>query len=270
MGQYNNKLAPLLYNQDDEENHHSIIQQNAHGHILFGTGLSSRKKGKVKFDQEKLKAAVQAMPLKQRLTTRYLSHKVGVLQSSIQHFLKPPGPWIKIEEDDVGVVLRRHSSAITPKLLDGNMLSRFIFAKSQINPATMLLRSPKFLPQFNKVHIDKEWFHLCQDGERYILDDGEAPPVQKTKHKGYIEKVMFLCAQARPRWGHTTNQIWDGKLGIWPIGVYKIAQSVNRLARTQEWKNESVDRSLQEDADGQGVPSKLSLTCGRLRSSLIL
>jgi hypothetical protein len=41
------KLAPLLDNQD-EEDHLAIIKDNAH--ILFGTGLSRRRKNKYKWD----------------------------------------------------------------------------------------------------------------------------------------------------------------------------------------------------------------------------
>ena len=28
---------------------------------------------------------------------------------------------------------------------------------------------------------------------------------------------MFLCALARPQYDHTNNQMWDGKIGIWPF-----------------------------------------------------
>jgi hypothetical protein len=47
----NRKLTPLLDNQD-EEDHLGIIQGNAH--ILFGTGHSSRRKGKMKYDRDEL------------------------------------------------------------------------------------------------------------------------------------------------------------------------------------------------------------------------
>ena len=56
---------------------------------------------------------------------------------------------------------------------------------------------------------------------------------------------MFLCAQARPRFDPATKSIWDGKIGIWPIGNYDRAKrsSANRPAGTEVWKNAPVDKS---------------------------
>jgi hypothetical protein len=74
--------------------------------------------------------------------------------------------------------------------------------------------------------------------------DGDRPPKWYVRHKSHIEKVMFLCAQARPRWDPNTETMWDGKLGIWPVGDYSldIRSSVNRLAGATVWNNESMDR----------------------------
>ena len=93
-----------------------------------------------------------------------------------------------------------------------------------------------FKNMFDEVHVDEKWFDLTFDGRRVILMEGEAPVKRSTRHKSYVQKVMFLCAQARPR------DRWDGKLGIWPIGRWVKAQknSCNRLAGTMEWKNISL------------------------------
>ena len=32
-----------------------------------------------------------------------------------------------------------------------------------------------------------------------------------TKHKSHIERVMFLCAVARPRYDNHARHVWDGK-----------------------------------------------------------
>jgi hypothetical protein len=115
--------------------------------------------------------------------------------------------------------------------------------------ATAHLIRPRFQDQMDRVHIDEKWFHMCQDGEAYLLVDGEEEPVRYTKHKGYIGKVMFLCAQARPCWDHGANKQWDGKIGIWPIGKYVLAQhsSVNRPAGTVEWENVNIDHEYYRD-----------------------
>ena len=94
-----------------------------------------------------------------------------------------------------------------------------------------------------RVHIDEKWFNLCQDGEGYLLVDGEEPPARFVKHKNFIGKVMFLCAQARPCWDPHTNSQWDGKIDIWPIGKYKAAErtSVHRPAGTIEFVCKNVE-----------------------------
>jgi hypothetical protein len=101
----------------------------------------------------------------------------------------------------------------------------------------------------DRVHIDEKWFHMCQDGEGYLLCQDEEPPERYVKHKNYIGKVMFLCAQAHPCWDHHTHSQWDGKIGLWPIGKYTKAQrnSKHRPAGTTEWENHNVDHELYRD-----------------------
>jgi hypothetical protein len=233
-------LAPLLSNHP-ESTHNAIILANSH--ILFGTAQNQRRAGKYQYDRESIKEEVRAIPLKQRRSVRNLSARIGVPQTTIQKILNP-NP-VRVKSD----VLIRHTSKLKPTLTELNKLTRFEFCLSQVNPITLGMRTPRFWSQYDKVHIDEKWFHLTQDGERYILVDGEEPPKRTVKHKSYILKVMFLCAQARPRWDHTTNQMWDGKLGIWPIGAYTLAQrnSINRPAGTLEWENETVDQELYRD-----------------------
>jgi len=93
------------------------------------------------------------------------------------------------------------------------------------------------------VHVDEKWFYLCRDGENYIIIYGEEPPKRYVSHKSHITKVMFLCAQARPRRLHN-GVWWDGKVGIWPIGEHTVAQrtSVNRPAGAEEFTKQSIDR----------------------------
>jgi hypothetical protein len=96
------------------------------------------------------------------------------------------------------------------------------------------------------VHIDEKWFHVCQDGEGYLLVSDEEPLERHVKHKGYIGKVMFLCAQAHPQWDYHTKTQWVGKIVIWPIGKYTKAQrsSKHRPAGTTEWENHKIDHEL--------------------------
>jgi len=43
--------------------------------------------------------------------------------------------------------------------------------------------------------------------------------------------------------------MWDGKIGMWPIGKYKAAarSSVNRPRGTIEWVNETIDQESYKD-----------------------
>jgi len=237
----NKKLAPLLSNHPVEE-HAAIIQQNAH--IIFGTGHAARKQGKFKYDRAELMAALKLIPLKKRRTVRKAAGQLSIPSSTLQHILRPANA----EHHDVGVAVR-HKSKLKPTLTEMNKLSRFNFALEQVNttagPPTRAAANSrvKYFAQFDKVHVDEKWFYLCRDGENYILAGDEPPPKRHVKHKNFIGKVMFLCAQARPRWDPATNSMWDGKLGIWPIGKYTVAQrtSANRPAGTTEWENETID-----------------------------
>jgi len=102
---------------------------------------------------------------------------------------------------------------------------------------------------FGEIHIDEKWFYLSRDGECYLLAEGEELPHCTCKHKSHITKVMFLCAQARPRWDHHTNSMWDGKIGIWPVGRWEPAQrsSRNRPRGTLVWKNTSITKDVYRD-----------------------
>jgi hypothetical protein len=147
-------VAPLLYNQDDED-HLGIIQDNAH--ILFGTGHSSRRKGKYIYDRVELQANIAAVPLKERMTVRHLAGLVGVPQTTVQRFLKPVGAG-RAKANPEDVVLVRHTSNLHPTLTEENKLSRIMFCTEQINHGTLHLRHPKFSGQYDKVHIDEKWF----------------------------------------------------------------------------------------------------------------
>ena len=142
----------------------------------------------------------------------------------------------------------RHSSRLKPTLTNENKLSRFMFAMKQVQQtpaATWAGHPPHFDGQYNKVHIDEKWFNLSKDGKRYILVLGEDAPKRHVQHKKFISKVMFLCAVAPPRWDVTKKMWWDGKLGMWPIGYYDVAQrtNVHRPRGTPVWKNATMDHA---------------------------
>ena len=76
---------------------------------------------------------------------------------------------------------------------------------------------------------------------------------------------MVLCAQARCSWYYNEQCMWDGKMGMWPIGVYIFAQrkSHNRLADTSVWVNETKESTKYKEL-------MIDVICGQyLRSGFL-
>jgi hypothetical protein len=138
-------------------------------------------------------------------------------------------------------IFKRSTIKLKPTLKDENQVHRFMFAVDKIK-AVPNVRVPTFDGQYNKVHIDEKWFFLSKDGKKYILVDGEEAPERTVRHKKYMAKVMFLCAVARPRWDAHKRCMWDGKLGMWPIGDYgkAVRTSIHRPAGTRVWHSENM------------------------------
>jgi hypothetical protein len=234
-------LQTLLINHPDEEEQ-AIIDQNHH--ILFGTNQFKRRSGKFKHDRELLKAQIRAIALKSRRTRRQLAGQLNLPLTTVHWLVRDRAIASGPKEIYGGTILRVHSSSLKPSLTNANKLHRFLYAVDQLKPGGLSLRVPKFQDHMDRVHVDEKWFWLCQDGEKYILVDDEPNPQRSTRHKNYIEKIMFACAQARPRWDYTKNCFWDGKIGIWAVGHWEVARrsSANRPAGTPVWKSESMDK----------------------------
>lgn len=175
---------------------------------------------------------------------RHLAGTIGLPLGTVHYLLKPRPP-PSSSFNNSGIILVRHSSSLKPTLKDANILHRYYFVLSMINRTSLFTRgNAVYLDQMDRIHIDEKWFWICKDHEKYILVEGEDAPYRHVRHKNYMEKVMFLCAQARPRWDPTARRMWDGKIGMWPIGRYSeaVRTSVNRPAGTKTWENETMDR----------------------------
>ena len=171
------KLAPLLNNHPVEE-HSAIISANHH--ILLGTAQSDRRKGKYKYDRTTLRGEIEEIQRKQRRTVRHLAAMTGLPLTVVHYLLKPrprPPRIIGVADGDDGTILICHSSSLKPTLTEVQQLHRFLFTSAQINKATVASRGqPKYQELFDRVHTDEKWFWICQDGEKYILVEGEEPP----------------------------------------------------------------------------------------------
>jgi len=239
--QIQGELDKIPSNQDEDDPPPDNILLDRHTpSVVFETKMADRRKGKHKCDRTELQAKAAATPFSKRRRTRMLAAQLEMSQSSLMHILK-----------EKGSVFRRHSNSLKPKLTEGNQQARLQRALSKIDfssTTTTSTRSanptPKFLPLFDEVHVDEKWFCLCRDGENHIIICGEEPPKRHVSHKGHITKVMFWCAQARPRRLSSNGTWWDGKIGIWQIGERTVAQrtSVNRAAGADEFTKQSTDR----------------------------
>ena len=179
----------------------------------------------MKWDVSALKELVRNLRLTERQNFRMLSRNLSVPLPTVHRLFK------------MGV-FRRHTSSLKPFLTEENKVSRVAYALEEINAATLVGGGvAMFKDMYDRVDIDEKWFYQTSDGKNYILtaaefdeedddgnEDNELVPHRTMRHKCHIPKVMFLCAQARPRWDAHRNSVWDGKIGLWPIGHWTPVQ----------------------------------------------
>ncbi|KAM3395031.1 hypothetical protein P3S68_004035 [Capsicum galapagoense] len=151
--------------------------------------------------------------------------------------------------------IRRHSSAIKPLLSEANKRTRLQFCLSMVDPES-IPHDPFFLDMYNTVHIDEKWFYMTRKCLHYYLLPEKEDPVRTCKSKNYIEKVMFLASTARPRFDSRENELFSGKIGIYPFITQQAAKrdSVNRVASTLETKSIS---SINRDVMGSFLIEKI-------------
>ena len=82
--------------------------------------------------------------------------------------------------------------------------------------------------------------------EKYYLLPYEKEPLCTCKNKNFIPKVMFLIAIAHPRFDAKGNDVFYGKLGVFPLVTQALANgtSVNRVVETLETKPMVVNREV--------------------------
>ena len=131
-----------------------------------------------------------------------------------------------------------HTSSLKPTLTDENKVSRMELALSSIDKNDTC----KFEHMEDLIHVDKKWFYLMKDGQCFIIVVDKAEPYRHVQHKPFLTKIMFLCAEARPRYDTNKNAWFDGKIRIWPIGKWELAKrsSKKRTKGTPVWKNQCI------------------------------
>ncbi|KAI5386953.1 hypothetical protein KIW84_073192 [Lathyrus oleraceus] len=174
---------------------------------------------------------ISQIPLRQRTNIRSLSFAMKTNPTSVFRLLKSG-------------VIRRHSNAIKPLLKEENKRVRLEFCLSMLEG---IPHDPMFKSMHNIIHIDEKWFYMTKKSENYYLLPEEDEPHRTCKSKNFIAKVMFLVALTRPRFDSQGNEIFSGKIGIFPFVTQEPAKrtSANRVAGTMETKAiTSVNRDV--------------------------
>ena len=149
-------------------------------------------------------------------------------------------------------MIRRHSSALIPALDEQKKVSRLLYCIEQVYPVPDVATGKYYYKTlYDRVDVDEKWFRLTEDQENYFLvrgneeegDSDEEIPVRRTRNKNYVTKVLLLCAQACPRWDPHRNGWWDGKLGMWPIGSYKLVQHGASTGQLR-WKDKTITQDV--------------------------
>lgn len=88
------------------------------------------------------------------------------------------------------------------------------------------------------MYIDEKLFYMTKKAEKYYLLPTEEEPLRTCQRKNYIGKVMFLAPMARPRFDEEGEELFSGKIGIFPFVTMQAARrkSENRDAGTLELK----------------------------------
>ncbi|XP_015163525.1 uncharacterized protein [Solanum tuberosum] len=167
------------------------------------------------------------IPLCRRTNIRSLSFAINMAKSTVFRRVKEGA-------------IRPHTNAIKPHLTEENKKARLRFCLSMIDQST-LHSNPMFIDMFNYIHIDEKWFYLSKKSERYYLlpEEEESNPYRSCKSKTFITKVMFMAAVARPRFDVNGDELFSGKIGIFPFVVKEPAKrnSKNRTTGTIETKS---------------------------------
>lgn len=206
--------------------------------ILSGSPLKFRTGRPSIYCNEDIARAVEEIPFDQRRSIREMAKELGVSKSSL-------GRLIKQKDDDGKHVIGRHSNSLLPLLLPEHKVARVFYAYSKLSRETGL-----YYAYDQDVHIDEKWFYITPHAYKCYISSNEREtntvPVRRVVHKSHIDKVMFLCATARPRFDETGVCIFDGKIGIWPIVERVPARRASRArpAGTLVTKTLNVNKEL--------------------------
>ena len=175
-----------------------------------------------------MKKSIKEIPANKRGTVRLLENQLGVSRATVHRLIRKEK------------IMQPANIRLRPQLTEEHKIARIDYALSWRKPNGL------YDDMLEVVHVDEKWFFTEVQRQRVYLLEGEERPNKTAKHKQHIPKLMFLAANARPRWDYRNNMMFDGKLGLWPIAEQLPAQraSRNRARGTLEWKSVSVTKEV--------------------------
>jgi hypothetical protein len=179
--------------------------------------------------------SVKNVPIEKRCNLRALACATNIPRSTLAVYLKKSN------------MLKRVTSTLRPFLTEENMTNRLKYALSFVKSKRD--GALQFDPMYDRIHVDEKWFYMTKVKQTYYIWHDETAPLRSTKSKRFITKVLFLCAVARPRYDHHRKQMFDGKLGLWPVVTREPAKrtSVNRARGTLVTKPINVTADVYRD-----------------------
>jgi len=148
---------------------------------------ASRRRS-VKYDTVALAETLAEQPFETRQTVRSAATSLSVSTTTVFKAIRS------------GKV-KMNSITAKPVLSDSNKDFRFQFCCNEILPNGL------FNNMDDRIHIDEKWFYVDKVTRHFYLSENEGTPYKTTQHKSHLEKVMFLCAVARPRYNVFNNNI---------------------------------------------------------------
>jgi hypothetical protein len=152
---------------------------------------------KLKWDRTEFRAAISLIPMVSRTTFSNMGKAINIPRTTLYHMMHKE------------YLFCRHTSALQPHHTDKLKIAHFYFAMDKVYPVPNPNGEYKFKDMPDRVDVDEKWFYLTKKSDSYILisakddnDKGGESHVYRApvKNRSHIKMVMFLCAQARPRW----------------------------------------------------------------------
>ena len=124
--------------------------------LIITPEIASRNNSRtnaLKYSHVEFRQSLKEIPQHHHRTYRSTAKAMGVSLNTVQRML--------LQQD----VCHVHTSSLKPTLMDENKVSRMELALSFIDKND----TSKFEHMEDLIHIDKKWFYLTKDGQRFII-----------------------------------------------------------------------------------------------------